>query len=532
MVKHYSITKGGWVMFQIGSFYPNVTKEHGERVARYRENKKLFKGEHYELLEKYNDVLPTHQQRTLYVTTNLAGLISKKSADFLFGENAIYSAGTKDDSPEQAKLEEWVKQNDLNITNYESALSNAYRGDSFYKVRWGQEHGGMVPKELDPFRVIIEAQNAEYVFPETYPNDSTRVMAYHIAIPVEIEGTDGEEWFLEVESHYPNRIVYKTFRMNPVDSYYDGTPFVSRPSHFGNVGYDLEYKSFRIYAEVVERFREVETNVPFPLVVHVPNYATDDSWEGIDDITELKGLFAEMNTRLSQISEILSKHADPAMIVPQGTLVEDENGQPAYRVGVDKVFEVMQGELEPKYLTWNGQLEYAFRELDKIIDLILMKAEIPAVALGVGDAGTSGASGLAIKWRLNSLLAKINRKRQYYDKALKRIFTIAQLLETDRKTKVDFALFTPHIKFQDGLPKDEMEQATIMQIRTGAKATISQKRAIMELENVSEEQAQQILDELEDETMSSVVANMEAFQVNGEEAPEENETEETEEKEE
>lgn len=483
-------------MFGIGSFYPNVTKEHGQRIKRYRENKRLVKGDHFEILDKYTDVLPTYQQRTVYVTTNLAGLIAKKSADFLFGENAIYSAGRSDDSPEQAKLEEWVRENELNITNYESALSNAYRGDSFYKVRWGQEHGGLVPKELDPFRVIIEAQNAEYVFPETYPNDSTRIMAYHIAVPSEVAGTKGEEWLLNVESHYPNRIIYRTFRMNPVEEDVDGIT------------------SWRIYAEVGEP-QEVVTNVPYPLVVHVPNYATDDSWEGIDDLTELKGLFSELNERLSQISEILSKHADPAMIVPQGTLVEGEDGQPQYRVGVDKVFEVMQGELEPKYLTWDGQLEYAFRELEKVIDLILMKAEIPAVALGVGDAGTSGSSGLAIKWRMNSLISKINRKRQYYDKALKRIFTIAQMLEMDRRSKVDFEPFTPHVKFQDGLPKDEMEQATIMQIRTGAKATISQKRAIMELENVSEEQAQQILDELEDEEKNTIVSNMEAFQIGG-----------------
>jgi hypothetical protein len=515
-------------MFRIGSFYPNVTKEHGERIARYKENKRIFKGEHFELLEKYNDVLPTHQQRTVYVSSNLAGLIAKKSADFLFGENALYSAGGKDNSPEQDKMDEWVRENDLHITNYESALSNAYRGDSFYKVRWGQEHGGMLPKELDPFRVIIEAQNAEYVFPETYPFDSTRVMAYHIAIPIEVMGTDGEEWLLEVESHYPNRIVKRTFRMNPVDSYYSGSPFISRSTTFSSTPYDLDTKSWRIYAELEENYQEIETGVPFPLVVHVPNFATDDSWEGIDDITELKGLFSELNTRLSQISEILSKHADPAMIVPQGTLVEDEQGQPAYRVGVDKVFEVMTGELEPKYLTWNGQLEFAFREVDKIIDLILMKSEIPAVALGVGDAGTSGSSGLAIKWRLNSLLAKINRKRQYYDKALKRIFTIAQLLEMDRKTKVEFKPFVPHIKFKDGLPEDEMEKATIMQVRTGAKATISQKRAIMELEGVSEEQAQQILDELEEEALNSMVANMEQFQVGAGEEPEEDEETETE----
>jgi hypothetical protein len=52
-------------MFEIGSFYPNVTKEHGKRIKRYKENKELFLGNQYEILEKYNDVLPTYQQRTM-----------------------------------------------------------------------------------------------------------------------------------------------------------------------------------------------------------------------------------------------------------------------------------------------------------------------------------------------------------------------------------------------------------------------------------------------------------------------------------
>lgn len=481
-------------MFKIGQYFPHA--DHLSRIKRYRDNKELFKGNHYEILDKETDVLSSYQERLIYIAVNLAGLVCKKSADFLFGENALYSAGKGDSSSEQKKLDGWVRDNDMNITNYESALSNAYRGDSFYKVRWGQEHEGLVPKELDPFRVIIEAQNAEFVFPETYPNDVTKIMAYHVGIPVEVEGTDSEEYILACESHYPNKIVYRQFRMNP--------------TRLNRLGVPIEW---RIYAEI-EGAYEVETGIPFPLIVHVPNYSTDDSWEGIDDITELRPLMSELNTRLSQVAEILSKHADPAMIVPQGTLVEDEDGNPSYRVGVDKVFEVMTGEMEPKYLTWNGQLEYAFREIEKVIEMILIKAEIPTIVVGLGDSGTSGSSGLSIKWRMNSLLAKINRKRQYYDKALRRVFTIAQLLEQDRLGKLDYSLFVPLIKFKDGLPEDDMEKAQIMQIRTGAKATISQKRAIMELEGISEEQAEIILAELEDETPE--LADPSAFQVKDE----------------
>ena len=485
-------------MYEIGMTYPHP--DHKERIERYRQNRKLFLGDAsikltestretaFDILDKYHDTLTTSQRRTLRISTNLAGIICKKSADFLFGETPVFSAGLQDDSPEQKALERWVQENDLNIVNYESALSNAYRGDSFYKIRWGQEHNGVLPQSLDPFRVIIEPQNAEYVFPETYPGDKTRIFAYHIAIPIEVEGTKGAEWILKVESHYPGKIVYREFSMKPTVVTVGDMP-----------------TEWRIYAETKEK-QVVETNIPFPLVVHVPNYSTDDSWEGIDDLSEHRTLLAEINSRLSLIAEILDKHADPAMMVPPGTLAEDENGNPTFRVGIDKVFEVGdKSEVEPKYITWNGQIDAAFKEIDKLIDLFLITAEIPAVALGAGDSGTSGSSGLAIKWRLNSLLAKINRKRQYYDKALRRIFTIAQMIEHDRKTTVDYDFFNPSIKFMDGLPKDEMEQASIMQIRTGGKATISQKRAIMEADNLTEEQAQRVLDEIKEEEQVDAV---------------------------
>src|SRR5690606_15410796 len=172
------------------------------------------------------------------------------------------------------------------------------------------------------------------------------------------------------------------------------------------------------------------SGVPFPLVVHVPNFALDDSWEGIDDLTDLKPLFDELNNRLSQIAVILDKHADPAIAVPAGSLTEDEKGNPAFHVGRDKVFEVLgKDDVIPVYITCDGKLSAAFKELEFMIDKIVMLAEIPPVALGKDNAGTSGASGLSIKWRMNSLLAKIIRKRQYYNKALKQVLLIAQLLE-------------------------------------------------------------------------------------------------------
>lgn len=476
-------------MFRIGAEYPPPS--HMARLNRYKENKKLFLGEAYDVFKRYNGALSTYDQNLVYVSANLAGIIVKKSADFLFGETPTYSAGKEDSSPEQEAIERFVSDNHLTIKNYQSAMGNAYRGDSFYKVRWAQKYDGALPPTIDPFKVIIENQNALYVFPETSVNNATEIGVYHIAYPVEVPNTKGMEWLLIVETHSPGFIEERQFKMNPVNYTTYGNP-----------------TSWKIYAEIVEAQNVIETGVPLPLVVHVPNYQADDCWEGIDDLTEHKAILDEINNRLTRIADILDKHSDPAMVVPAGTLEEDAEGNAQYLVGRDKIFEMNdKNEVEPKYITWDGMLLAAFQELDLLMKTLFMTAELPEIALGTGDAGTSGASGISIKFRLNSLLAKINRKRQFYDKGLKEVLTIAQLLETTRpNSTAGYELFNPIIHFKDGLPTDDAETANIMAIRTGGKATLSQKTALMRADDMTEEQAEKELERMSEESKKAAEA--------------------------
>ena len=468
-------------MFYKGASFP--PEEHQNRLRRYAENKKLFLGEHYDVFKRVQNRLSGSQKELVYLSVNLAGIIVKKSADFLFGDSPIYTAGKEDDSEEQKAIERYVKNNHLNIKNYQSALGNGYRGDSFYKVRYAQQYEGALPSSIDPYKVVIENQDASYVFPETMAGNINAIKCYHIAYPIHVHNSDGNEYILQVESHYAGVIEYSQFRMNPTITNVDGS-----------------IAEYRIYAEIEAGRKTVTTGVPIPLVVHIPNYTTDDSWQGIDDLTEHLPIFDEINNRLSKISEILDKHADPAIMVPSGTLGEDENGNPTFVVGRDKVFEIMgKDDTKVEYVTWNGQLQAGFEELKMIVKLLLQTAEIPEVALGGGESGTSGSSGLAIKFRMNSLLAKINRKRQFYDKGLKEVLTIAQLLEKSRSASTPkFELFEPIIHFKDGLPKDDTEQANVYALLTGS-GILSKKTALMELKNLTEEQADKELKRISEE---------------------------------
>lgn len=475
--------------FSVGEVFP--PQEHYERVLRCKDNKKIFKG--YQLETFYKNTNRVHRyEDTLYISANLGGIIAKKSADFLFGEPIKVLAGLGDNTPEQKALDRFVETNHLNILLYESALSNAYSGDSFIRVRYGQEYGGEMPHELDPFRVIIEPIDSSYVFPQCSPVDRNKIVAFHVAIPYFDE--EENQWFLNVETHTAGQINYHQYTVSPL--YHDINGEVER---------------FNIDGVVEESFQVVKTGVPVPLIVHIPNLSTSESWEGQDDLTELHPLLSEINNRLTQIASVLDKHADPALAVPSGVMAEGPNGEAQFRVATDKVFEILGKEdIIPQYITFQSGLNEAFMELDKLISLVLTLAELPEVALGRGDSGTSGSSGLAIKWRMNSLLAKVNRKRQYYAKGLKQIFYIAQKLE-EVLGIADYELTIPVLEFNDGLPKDEMEQANIASIRTNGAKTMSQKTAIMKLNDMTEEQAEAEIERIKKEEEAQLGATDATF---------------------
>ncbi len=409
----------------------------------------------------------------VYTTTNLPGLICRKAADFLFGDAPSYSAGSTDYAEEQKVLERLVDSNDLNRQCYESAVSNAYRGDAFFKVRWGQEFEGLVESGNDPFRIFIESQNPTYVFPQSLPSNNKKIFAYHIAIPRCVDEIN-RVYILDVETHLPGKITYATFDISVLSTSSTENKVVL----------------WKIQRELKDPREDVITGVPFPLVVHIPNSAEVESWEGVDDLSEHINLFEQINRRLSKIGLILDKHSDPAIAIPDGMLGEDEDGSPIFNVARDKAIEISKDEIMPQYITWNGQIESAFKHLDLLIDQVLTNAELPPVALGKGNSGTSGSSGSAILARMNTLIAKIKRKRQYFEAGLKQVLYIAQLLEKEQLgDAANYEARRPKIIFRDGLPTDEKEMAVVSQIRTAGRATISIKTVLMETYGMTEDKA-------------------------------------------
>lgn len=470
-------------LFLKGSYFP--LDGHTERIDKYRRNEKLAQGDHA-------NVFGEGSKSDLYISANFAGLITRKSADFLVGEAPSVTSGKKDGAKESEALQAYWTDNKMHRTVYQTALQTAIKGDGFLKVRYGQEYAGAFPETFDPKRVIIESIDPKKVYPQTSPLDASKVIAYHIAEPIEV-GYD--KYQLYVESHFAGRVVYRRFELNVFMTQRDG-----------------EITMFKIGDEIVSFFEVQNTGVPIPLVVHFANYNDGTKWQGDDDITEHMALFDEINNRMTQIATILDKHADPALAVPTGLLREEE-GKPQFNVAMNKVFEVMgKDDVMPTYITnSNPQVDQAMKELEKMVEYLLATSEIPAMVVGMNDSGTSGNSGLAIKWRMNSLLAKINRKRQFFEDSLKRVLMLAQMVELSANPAAAFEIVEPVINFNDGLPTDDTELANRMNIRTNGSQTMSQKTAIMLLDGLTEEQADEEIKRIEEEKKAAMIADPSIF---------------------
>ncbi|MFW5434346.1 phage portal protein [Paenibacillus apiarius] len=493
-------------LIETGKQFP--PQSHIERLAKYERGRAIFNGKTYELYDRaaalLKDTPAEPQLKTLYIACNIVDVLLTKPSDLLVGEPPTYESGKPDDSPEQEALNSIVEENDLNTRIHELVIGAGYRGDSFLKVRYDYSQDfsaipeGLTPPNTEP-EPIIEPVDASIVFPELARGSKKRFKAINIAWVEWVEKPNGAvmsvlsrektvaEPFLNVERHIPGYILYERYRLhtNGIDN---------------RCGAPIEL--FRI-GENVPTGREkeiVETGVARPLVFHIPYKSVDDRWCGISGIEKIESLLAAINDRLVQIDYILWKHSDPTAYGPDD--IEEEDGASVRISG--KYIPVGKDDVIPGYMTWNSQLEGAFKELDYLLGMVFQMSETPQWLFGTtlagdsrGGSGTSHTDSGAIKARFMPILAKVNRIRVHVDKAIRDALWTAMELENFANQGVDgfkaYEPVYPIITWQDGIPKDEKEQAEIMQIRTGGKSTIDVHTAIKRLDGLDDSHASAIM---------------------------------------
>lgn len=245
---------------------------------------------------------------------------------------------------------------------------------------------------------------------------------------------------------------------------------------------------------------EEDTKVDRSLVIHIPNWKTSGRYFGISDYYDLDSLFYAINNRLTKIDNVLDKHTDPILAVPEGVL--DEDGK-VKRQALNMIeISPEAGKEKPEYIVWNANLEAAFKEIDHLVDMFYMVSEISPDVLGMGKGGAV-ESGRALKLKILRTIAKAARKKLYYDRAIKEAVYVAQLVAKAWNLDVNGVKLKgepviPDIEWNDGLPIDDAEAIDdeVKRIDAGLSST---KDSLMRLDGLDEKAAEAKAKEISDE---------------------------------
>jgi hypothetical protein len=424
-----------------GKPWPPPTE--AERLERYAQNRLLFEGKHELVFKDWIRLLREDQQAILEIVLNWHKRLTLLFADLLLGEPPRIMAGDND-SQEQQTVERIIEDNGLFNVAYEVALDVSRYGTGLFKVRYDG-------------RAIIEGQQPAIWFPVVKPDNIKEIQAHVLAWTYEEDtqerGKTVTKKYLQTEIHEKGRIMTAKY---PIEN--------------------------NIIGPAIEQ-EETETGVDEFLVVPVNNVLTTDRVTGLDDYIDLDSIIQELEIRIAQISRILDKHADPNMYGPDTALEHDPiTGQWGYGGG-GKYFPVGQGEQPPGYVTWDGQLEAAFRQIDLLMEQLYILSETSAAAFGQLKAGLA-ESGTALRRLMMAPLAKVNRIRMRFDPALKEVLWLASALEKAQGMAGAIVLEDIHIDWKDGLPDDEQEltQNEVQRYTAGLTSLESSLRRLYGLE--------------------------------------------------
>lgn len=439
-----------------------------ERLQGYEANRKMFEADHADVfMEALKRVLRSAQEVGLAVPTsyelcvNYPRLISTATAGLLFNRSPGIVVGDEGDKAAMDAFAQIADRSELPNILYSAGIDVSRYGAALLYV-YKQQDGG----------AVIDLSRPDLWFPVVDAANIRRVLYHVLATPYEVRADGEKKRFLRVEIHGKGSVEIRDYRMES--------------SALG----------------ALLSTRTMSTGLDDFAIIPVHNIRPSDRVFGISDYEDIQSLVCELEVRLGQISKVLDRHTDPTMQGPESALedVEIEPGKYTRVFVPGKYFVNQNGAIQGniEYLTWDAQLAANFSYIEKLLDFIRIISEMGALLSDMKDMG-SVPSGAAMRRMLYPAIAKISRIRNSFTPAIKKAVALACALDGIR-----MAGKPVYIDWPDTLPRDPQEMAQIASIRTGGKQTQSVKRALMDLDELSEDEAEKELESIQDEQTESM----------------------------
>lgn len=411
---------------QIGSaFWPDSEKS---RLGEYVRNRALFDGEHALIFPEFIESLRPEMRAQIWMVFGFHQLISTLWPDLLVGEAPQFTAA---DPAKQVFLDRLVAETSLVNVLYEIGIDVSRYGDGLFNI-W-----------FDGTQVHINTASPEIWLPWAAPADIKDIQGCVLGYKYKKD----DHWYLDTRTHTPGFVQHILYEISD-----DGK-----------------------IRKVVHADDTQETGVDALLVFPVHNVQTSDRYFGLSDYPIIDSICQEEESRLSQIKYVLDLNSSPNLKGPASMVTVDPAGK-AHVPTSGKFMPLNPGE-DVAYVEWSGQLDAAFKEL---ADLQEKKFQLTGIspALFGGDFGRA-ESGSMMKRLLMSTLRKVNRLKMQFEPAIRQALSVASRLAVANNVDgaVELGIQDVHIFFQDGIPVDMTENASVYSTLKGA-GLISIKTAV------------------------------------------------------
>lgn len=476
-----------------------------ERITRYHQNALLFDGEHFgdelrvhqnvfrlegsigvyqKCSERISKVIGNFEDVISFpVLLNYQRLMSLKMADLICGE---YPSITGISSQENDAIKETRDYCEFDEKLYASVIDISRYGEAIWR-KYLDEDGRRTFTCWDP---------SEW-YPIVSQDGTNTILAHVLCWRVNTTETATESppnWQLHVQIHWCDK---------------------ERRGTYEERVYQMNGDGGALSGEIESMRKTVDTGFDTCCVQNVRAFKVSNTVYGYDDYMPLDSILAEIMERVGQISVILDKHADPNITGPV-TMLDMDPKTGEYHLKTGKFFATSVGENEPKYMTWDGQLTAAFKQLEFLVNQLYILSELGAAILGGADGSTTAISGTAMRFKMVNPLAKARRVTNSLTLPIRKLISDLSVdAEVDSAENAPAAGLSSqpftvipynHISvfWKDGLPDDPRENIENCKLATGASKMMPLHTGIMEYFGRSDGEASQWIDEIRNEAIASM----------------------------
>ena len=330
---------------------------------------------------------------------------------------------TVSEKTEQEFLSEVWKDNNKDELLVEMGQTKSITGEVWVKVQYQS------PEDLnDPFeeypngRIRLSVTPTQFVFPQFNDHDKDTLESLLIMYPIHVDRETGILRRRTVET----TVIYKEFWTNETIQIFHG-------------------------AELIEEMQNPYGFIPF---VQIKNFPIAGRSRGVGDLDDIIPLNVELNTKKSDVSEIIDYHSAPITLVYGARIGNLEKG-------ANKVWGGLPKDAKVENLGLQGDLVASTGYIQDVKTSMCEIAGVPETVLG-GASAISNTSGVALQYMNLPLIERTRVKRQCSSTGIQLVnkmilFIALQEGLIEKPEEISMKDFVANeVEIPDTLPKDEL----------------------------------------------------------------------------